>query len=75
MVKEKLLAKTVEPVTHLDDVLPMEKKCHNCGVEGHYKALCRSCKQSRTVSRMDKEEEDLNMKLNKMKARMTGHFP
>ena len=22
------------------------KKCHNCGVEGHYKALCRSCKQS-----------------------------
>ena len=22
------------------------KKCHNCGVEGHYKALCRSRKQS-----------------------------
>ena len=22
------------------------KKCHNCGIEGHYKALCRSHKQS-----------------------------
>ena len=25
MVKEKVLAETVEPVTHLEDVLPMER--------------------------------------------------
>ena len=50
------------------------KNCHNCGIEGHYKALCRSHKQS-TVGRMDKEGEDLNMKLNKTKAKMTGHSP
>ena len=30
---------------------------------------------SLTDGRMDKEGEDLNMKLNKMKARITGHSP
>ena len=49
------------------------KKCHNCGIEGHYKAICRSCKQS--TSQQNGGEKDVNMKLNKKKTRMTGHSP
>ena len=73
MVKEKFHAEIVEPVTHLDDVLPMERSVTIVvwDTTKHFADLVNSL----IVDRMDKEEEHLNMKLSKMKARMTGHFP
>ena len=74
VTKEKVLVRIVEPITHLKDVLPLGRSV-TIVVKTTTTKPFADLVEGPTVNKMDKEGEDLNMKLNKMmKTKMTGHF-
>ena len=74
VTKEKVHVGIVEPITHFKDVLPLGRSVTTVVKTTTTKPFADLI-EGPTVDKMDKEGEDLNMKLNKMmKAKMTGHF-
>ena len=74
VTKQKVHVITVEQTTHLKDALPLGRSV-TIVVKTTTTKPFADLVEGPTVDKMDKEGEDLNMKLNKMmKAKMTGHF-
>ena len=72
VTKEKVCVRIVEPITHLEDVLPLGRSV-TIVVKTTTTKPFADLIEDPTVNEM--EGEDLTMKLNKMmKAKMTGHF-
>ena len=72
VTKGKVHVRIVEPITHLEDVLPLGRSV-TIVVKTTTTKPFADLIEDPTVDEM--EGEDLTMKLNKMmKAKMTGHF-
>ena len=72
VTKEKVHVRIVEPITHLEDVLPLGRSV-TIVVKTTTTKPFADLIEDPTVNKM--EGEDLNIKLNKMmKAKMTGHL-
>ena len=72
VTKEKVHVRIVEPITHLEDVLPLGRSVTILVKTTTTKPFVDLIEDP-TVNEM--EGKDLTMKLNKMmKAKMTGHF-
>ena len=72
VTKEKVHVRIVEPITHIEDVLPLGRSV-TIVVKTTTTKPFADLIEDPTVNEM--EGEDLTMQLNKMmKAKMTGHF-